>query len=54
MSQAGNYVNEQADIGNDIARSAYGADKYARLARLKARFDPTNLFRLNQNIEPSI
>jgi FAD/FMN-containing dehydrogenase len=45
-----NYVNEQADTG--VALSAYGADKYRRLARLKARYDPTNLFRLNQNIEP--
>lgn len=52
MSQAGNYVNEQADFGKDVAYSAYGAAKYERLARLKARFDPSNLFRLNQNIEP--
>lgn len=54
MSEAGNYVNEQADTDSEVARSAYGADKYARLGRLKARFDPTNLFRLNQNIEPKL
>ena len=52
ISMKGNYVNEQADFGNEIARRAYGEDKYARLAELKARFDPDNLFRLNQNIEP--
>ena len=52
ISQAGNYVNEQADFGKDIARSAYGEEKYRRLAKLKARFDPANVFRLNQNIEP--
>jgi FAD/FMN-containing dehydrogenase len=45
-----NYVNEQADTG--VAASAYGAAKYRRLANLKWRYDPTNLFRLNQNIEP--
>jgi FAD/FMN-containing dehydrogenase len=45
-----NYVNEQADTG--IARSAYGEGKYRRLAELKARYDPTNVFRLNQNIAP--
>jgi FAD/FMN-containing dehydrogenase len=45
-----NYVNEQADTG--IARSSYGETKYSRLANLKWRYDPTNLFRLNQNIEP--
>ena len=52
ISLSGNYVNEQGEVGNDIARSAYGEAKYSRLAKLKARYDPANLFRLNQNIEP--
>jgi len=50
LSLAANYVNEQSDTG--IARRAYGEAKYDRLARLKWQYDPTNLFRLNQNIEP--
>jgi hypothetical protein len=32
--------------------SAYGAN-YARLTDLKAKYDPNNLFRLNQNVQPS-
>jgi FAD/FMN-containing dehydrogenase len=44
------YVNFLGD--SDAARTSYGADTYARLARLKGEYDPTNMFRLNQNIEP--
>jgi FAD/FMN-containing dehydrogenase len=44
------YVNYLGDGSG--ARAAYGDEKYARLTALKRRYDPTNLFRLNQNIEP--
>jgi len=53
LSMSGNYVNEQGDTGKEVAISAYGAEKYGRLQKLKSRFDPKNLFRLNQNIEPA-
>jgi FAD/FMN-containing dehydrogenase len=44
------YVNFLGD--SDAARSSYGAETYARLVALKREYDPTNIFRLNQNIEP--
>lgn len=48
----GYYINYMADIeSEERARAAYG-DNYARLAALKARYDPANLFRLNHNIPP--
>src|SRR4051812_31928662 len=44
------YVNFLGDT--DAARTSYGDETYARLVALKNDFDPTNVFRLNQNIEP--
>ena len=45
------YVNFLGDSGE--AESAYGEETYRRLVALKDEYDPTNVFRLNQNIEPS-
>jgi FAD/FMN-containing dehydrogenase len=47
------YVNFLADEGESGVRSAYESDTFTRLQNLKARFDPTNLFHLNQNIKPA-
>ena len=53
LSMSGNYVNEQSDTGDDVTLNVYGTQKYARLGALKARYDPENLFRLNQNLTPT-
>ena len=45
------YVNFLGDP--DEARTSYGEDTYARLVALKNQYDPTNVFRLNQNIPPT-
>jgi len=52
LSAAGAYVNFIADAEGDRIRAAYGAQTYDRLARLKRRYDPQNLFRHNHNILP--
>jgi FAD/FMN-containing dehydrogenase len=44
------YVNFQGDSVS--ARASYGDEKYARLVELKNAYDPTNVFRRNQNVEP--
>jgi hypothetical protein len=48
------FPNFIADAGDAAGvRSAYGAERYARLVAVKDRWDPENVFRLNHNIEPS-
>ena len=49
--EKGVYVNNLGDEGEERVREAYGAH-YERLVALKDKYDPTNLFRLNQNIRP--
>ncbi|HYB25834.1 MAG TPA: FAD-binding oxidoreductase [Solirubrobacteraceae bacterium] len=48
---SGVYVNNLGDEGDQRTRQAYGHN-YDRLAALKTQYDPTNLFRHNQNIKP--
>ena len=50
-SPRGAYVNFMADEGEDRVREAYRGN-YERLVQVKRKYDPGNLFRLNQNIKP--
>jgi len=50
-SAGGAYVNFMMDEGRSRVEATYGGN-YGRLAAVKASYDPTNLFRVNQNIEP--
>jgi FAD/FMN-containing dehydrogenase len=49
----GVYVNFLGDEGEARVREAYPGSTWERLAAVKARYDPTNLFRRNQNIPPA-
>jgi FAD/FMN-containing dehydrogenase len=51
--KTGVYVNFVGDEGEDRVRDAYPGSTWKRLAEIKARYDPTNVFRLNQNIPPA-
>ena len=48
----GVYVNYLGDEGEARVRASYGPN-YERLAAIKKKYDPTNFFRLNQNIKPA-
>jgi FAD/FMN-containing dehydrogenase len=52
-SAGGAYVNFMMDEGEDRVKATY-RDSYERLVRVKNQYDPTNLFRVNQNIKPAV
>jgi FAD/FMN-containing dehydrogenase len=52
FSAGGAYVNMMMEEGQDRVEAAYG-ENYARLAKIKAKYDPENLFHVNQNIKPA-
>jgi hypothetical protein len=48
-----NHIGLESEEGRDRIKAAFGAN-YDRLVSLKNRYDPTNLFRHNQNIKPTV
>jgi hypothetical protein len=50
----GVYLNFTSDEGDERVRKTFGPEKYAKLVALKDKYDPANMFHLNQNIKPSI
>ena len=53
QSDRGAYVNFLGEDGAERIRAAYPGSTWDRLRQVKSRYDPTNLFRLNQNISPA-
>ena len=51
FSENGAYINFMMDEGEDRIKATYG-DNYKKLTEIKAKYDPDNLFRVNQNIKP--
>jgi Berberine and berberine like len=52
-AHSGAYVNLSAEFEGDSLRETYGDAKFARLRRIKAQYDPANVFRHNANIPPA-
>jgi FAD/FMN-containing dehydrogenase len=50
---AGSYVNAMTEFEDDRVRASYGSAKYERLAKIKRKYDPQNLFHHNANIQPA-
>lgn len=46
------YINYIGDEGLEGLRGSYGEEKFARLVAIKSKYDPANVFRMNQNIAP--
>jgi FAD/FMN-containing dehydrogenase len=53
FSENGAYINFMMDEGEDRIKATYG-DNYKKLTEIKAKYDPNNLFRVNQNIKPQM
>jgi hypothetical protein len=53
FASGGFYINFEYETPADRLRASFGRTKFARLQSLKDKYDPTNFFRLNQNIPPS-
>jgi FAD/FMN-containing dehydrogenase len=51
-SAGGAYVNMMMEEGQERVQAAYG-ENYERLAKIKAKYDPDNVFHVNQNIRPA-
>ena len=54
FATGGVYVNFLGDEGHERIKAAYGERTYGRLVDLKRSYDPTNFFRLNQNVPPGL
>jgi hypothetical protein len=52
-SSGGAYVNFMMDEGQERVQASF-RDNYARLSLIKAKYDPTNFFRVNQNVRPAV